>query len=209
MSGKGLSVTRTQSSQSPIVLDVSRREKNRDMHTSAVRRFSLRDMALTPARVPPFFIPPLFPGRGSRRYTLPATTHCPRASRVLSRRGSGSNSLPCSSSDKAAMSLPHLVKITTPYGFITLGESPCVRRRESLFFQDHPPLTGLRADQQQCMESRIKSSLKSYDAAVHCCTALPSEDSCGCSKVHKCTPRSSSSSRKKRLKYFLKKRFAA
>lgn len=37
---------------------------------------------------------------------------------------------------RAAMSLPHLPKITTPYGFLTLGESPCVRRRESLFFKD-------------------------------------------------------------------------
>uniref|UniRef100_A0ACB8EP68 Uncharacterized protein n=1 Tax=Sphaerodactylus townsendi TaxID=933632 RepID=A0ACB8EP68_9SAUR len=35
---------------------------------------------------------------------------------------------------RAALSLPHLSKITTPYGFLTLGESPRVRRKESLFF---------------------------------------------------------------------------
>ncbi|XP_075431619.1 uncharacterized protein LOC142468872 [Ascaphus truei] len=37
---------------------------------------------------------------------------------------------------RAALSLPHLPKITTPYGFLTLGESPNIRRKESLFF-DH------------------------------------------------------------------------
>lgn len=35
---------------------------------------------------------------------------------------------------RAALSLPHLPKITTPYGFLTLGESPNIRRKESLFF---------------------------------------------------------------------------
>lgn len=36
---------------------------------------------------------------------------------------------------RAALSLPHLSKITTPYGFLTLGESPNIRRKESLFFE--------------------------------------------------------------------------
>lgn len=35
---------------------------------------------------------------------------------------------------RAALSLPHLPKVTTPYGFLTLGESPSIQRRESLFF---------------------------------------------------------------------------
>ncbi|KAK1151542.1 C2 calcium-dependent domain-containing protein 4B-like, partial [Acipenser oxyrinchus oxyrinchus] len=35
---------------------------------------------------------------------------------------------------QAAMSLPHLAKITTPYGFLTLSESPCIWSKESLFF---------------------------------------------------------------------------
>lgn len=35
---------------------------------------------------------------------------------------------------RAALSLPHLPKITTPYGFLTLGESPNIRRKESLYF---------------------------------------------------------------------------
>lgn len=36
---------------------------------------------------------------------------------------------------QAALSLPHLAKITTPYGFLTLGECPKVHRKESLFFE--------------------------------------------------------------------------
>lgn len=35
---------------------------------------------------------------------------------------------------RAALSLPHLPKITTPYGFLMLGESPNIRRKESLYF---------------------------------------------------------------------------
>lgn len=41
----------------------------------------------------------------------------------------------CDPATRAALSLPHLSKITTPYGFLTLGESPNTRRKESLFFQ--------------------------------------------------------------------------
>ncbi|XP_038648953.1 C2 calcium-dependent domain-containing protein 4C-like [Scyliorhinus canicula] len=37
---------------------------------------------------------------------------------------------------RAAMSLPHLQKITTPYGFLALGEIPHIKRKESLFFED-------------------------------------------------------------------------
>ncbi|MGH0162841.1 UNVERIFIED_CONTAM: hypothetical protein FKN15_052111 [Acipenser sinensis] len=40
---------------------------------------------------------------------------------------------------RAALSLPHLSKITTPYGFLTLGESPQVTNQEALFFQGHVP----------------------------------------------------------------------
>lgn len=38
---------------------------------------------------------------------------------------------------RAAMSLPHVGKVTTPYGFrAVLAASPCTRRRESLFHQN-------------------------------------------------------------------------
>ncbi|KAJ1084983.1 hypothetical protein NDU88_005120 [Pleurodeles waltl] len=36
---------------------------------------------------------------------------------------------------RSALSLPHLAKVTTPYGFVTLGESPQVTHEESVFFQ--------------------------------------------------------------------------
>lgn len=35
----------------------------------------------------------------------------------------------------AALSLPHLPKVTTPYGFVTLGQSPQVTSEEALFFR--------------------------------------------------------------------------
>lgn len=44
---------------------------------------------------------------------------------------------------QAALSLLHLPKVTTPYGFLTLGESPIIQRKESLFFE--PESTHLRA----------------------------------------------------------------
>lgn len=40
-------------------------------------------------------------------------------------------------STRAALSLEHVKKISTPYGFRTLAESPHVRRRESLFHGDN------------------------------------------------------------------------
>lgn len=40
---------------------------------------------------------------------------------------------------RAAMSLPHVEKVTTPYGFrAVLAASPCTHRRESLFHRNKP-----------------------------------------------------------------------
>ncbi|XP_047461544.1 C2 calcium-dependent domain-containing protein 4B-like [Mugil cephalus] len=40
---------------------------------------------------------------------------------------------------RAAMSLQHVAKVTTPYGFrAALAASPCTRRRESLFHRNKP-----------------------------------------------------------------------
>ncbi|KAJ8419061.1 hypothetical protein AAFF_G00005600 [Aldrovandia affinis] len=36
---------------------------------------------------------------------------------------------------RGALSLPHLPKVTTPYGFVTLGQSPQMASEEALFFQ--------------------------------------------------------------------------
>lgn len=38
---------------------------------------------------------------------------------------------------RAALSLPHLPKVTTPYGFVTLSKSPQMANEEALFFQGH------------------------------------------------------------------------
>lgn len=140
---------------------------SQDIPTEMKRRqMSLRDMVMTPDRVPKFTIPPLATmtrtrytalhnelqksGEGSpkscRRCTvaclgLPCrsrcTTHHP--SETVSERGLWLDLANEDLSDpvtRAAMSIPHLQKITTPYGFLALGESPCVQRRESLFFED-------------------------------------------------------------------------
>ncbi|CAI5787878.1 Hypothetical predicted protein [Podarcis lilfordi] len=62
---------------------------------------------------------------------------------------------------QAAFSLPHLPKITTPYGFLTLGESPNIRRKESLFFEYGPA------------ELRILLSQKKETACLSQHPALP------------------------------------
>ncbi|CAB1331471.1 unnamed protein product [Coregonus sp. 'balchen'] len=36
---------------------------------------------------------------------------------------------------RAALSLPHLAKVTTPYGFVTLSQSPQMANEEALLFQ--------------------------------------------------------------------------
>lgn len=41
------------------------------------------------------------------------------------------------SASQAALSLPHLPKVTTPYGFVTLSKSPQMADEEALFFQGH------------------------------------------------------------------------
>lgn len=47
----------------------------------------------------------------------------------------GLNDIPADSVTRAALSLPHLPKIVTPYGFVSLGQSPQVTKEEALFFQ--------------------------------------------------------------------------
>ncbi|XP_037651782.1 C2 calcium-dependent domain-containing protein 4C-like [Sebastes umbrosus] len=51
---------------------------------------------------------------------------------------------------RAAMSLPHVRKVITPYGFrAVLAASPCTRRRESLFHRNKPvTVTVTDTDQQ-------------------------------------------------------------
>lgn len=59
---------------------------------------------------------------------------------------------------RAALSLPHLSKITTPYGFLTLGESPNTRRKESLFFQHDSEELKFLLSQRKKTTSLLRSS---------------------------------------------------
>lgn len=117
------------------------------------RHVSLRDMALTPDNVPPFTIPPLC------ALAAPLTSAPPGSAASLPERGLGRRLclLPaelqlsdelhsvCTPSDPA-MTLLHLAKVTTPYGFVTLAERPRVRRKESLFFDDQVAHKPRRSD---------------------------------------------------------------
>ncbi|KAJ1080638.1 hypothetical protein NDU88_000832 [Pleurodeles waltl] len=81
------------------------------------------DLVVTPESIPQFIIPSL--GSGTR--SLGPLSPPPRSVGELY---SGDQE----PGTRLAMSLPHLRRITTPYGFLALGESPCVYRKESLFF---------------------------------------------------------------------------
>lgn len=59
-------------------------------------------------------------------------------------------------STRAAMSLEHVGKVTTPYGFRTLAASPNVSRRESLFHK-----RGRCADKKVRVDSEVSPSSKS------------------------------------------------
>ncbi|GAB0202751.1 C2 calcium-dependent domain-containing protein 4C-like [Grus japonensis] len=59
---------------------------------------------------------------------------------------------------RAAFSFPHLSKITTPYGFLTLGESPNTRRKESLFFQHDSEELKILLSQRKKTTSLVRSS---------------------------------------------------
>ncbi|CAN0345434.1 unnamed protein product [Bubo scandiacus] len=63
---------------------------------------------------------------------------------------------------RAALSLPHLSKITTPYGFVTLGESPNTRRKESLFFQHDSEELKILLSQRKKTTSFVRSSSKPF-----------------------------------------------
>lgn len=130
---------------------------SRDSQPLRRRHVTLCDMALTPDNVPPFTIPPLCAlaaPQGSA--SLPG--------RRLIRRRSALYELPltdelhsiCTPSDPA-MSLLHVAKVTTPYGFVTLAERPQVRRKESLFFSDRVTHIPRRSDstQDSCCSNHV------------------------------------------------------
>lgn len=187
---------------------------SREIQPAATRQVPLRNMVVTPASVPEFTIPSLCPARlqgcgrekagvgHGRRHTFPRSTHPSSLVRALARCCPFSEERDLVFVDdlqtyvlsdpttSAAMSLPHLSKITTPYGFLTLAESPSVRRRESLFFEEN----GF----EECLNSAehanglVKSKNQSYysfsqvrkvKTAGDAAPLLLLHDSCDCSEL--------------------------
>lgn len=188
----------------------------RDVQSS--RHVPFRNMVLTPASVPEFTIPSLCPGSqqiravwNARRHTMPRSTHPSLLVRTLTRccplsdKEDLENHALSDPTTRAAMSLPHLSKITTPYGFVTLGESPCVHRRESLFFEDKEHATCLTSHRP--LDSQNKSfadvekvvqTASGEDYFAHL------QDSCNISESEKSTRFPKRSERKRWLKCLLK-----
>uniref|UniRef100_A0A8C6FPB2 C2 domain-containing protein n=1 Tax=Moschus moschiferus TaxID=68415 RepID=A0A8C6FPB2_MOSMO len=92
---------------------------------------------LTPNRIPEFFIPPRLPTHCAPESSPPAAA-LPRrcaAEPDLWLRGAddGAGRTDWDPRSQAALSLPHLPRARTAYGFCALLESPHTRRKESLF----------------------------------------------------------------------------
>ncbi|KAM5340242.1 LOW QUALITY PROTEIN: C2 calcium-dependent domain-containing protein 4B [Glossophaga mutica] len=95
---------------------------------------------LTPGRIPEFCIPPRLPAPCAPDSSLAADA-VPRrcaAEPDLWPRGSddGAGRTDWDPRSQAALSLPHLPRARTAYGFCALLESPHTRRKESLFLGD-------------------------------------------------------------------------
>ncbi|XP_072254867.1 C2 calcium-dependent domain-containing protein 4C-like [Pyxicephalus adspersus] len=111
---------------------------------------------LTPDRIPEFCIPPLFSTpRGVRLKSLYRSVPDLSACGFGAYNTPGTHIIQVDSADEpmedentnadpqaqAALSLPHLPKAHTSYGFCTLLESPNTRRKESLFHDDPASLS--------------------------------------------------------------------
>ncbi|XP_019610880.2 C2 calcium-dependent domain-containing protein 4B [Rhinolophus sinicus] len=108
---------------------------------------------LTPGRIPEFCIPPRLPVPCAPESQPPAAA-VPRrcaAEPDLWPRGAddGAGRTDWDPRSQAALSLPHLPRVRTAYGFCALLESPHTRRKESLFLGCpsasvflHPPAAG-------------------------------------------------------------------
>lgn len=166
-----------------------RQSSVRQIQPAATRHLPLWNMVVTPDTVPEFTIPSLCPARlegcgrekagvgSGRRHTIPRSTsplvraitrYCPFSEEhELSFIDDLQTHILSDPTTRAAMSLPHLSKMTTPYGFLTLGESPCVCRRESLFFEESALQEFLRkAKHTPCLTTHgpVKSKNQSYNS---------------------------------------------
>nr|XP_061787205.1 C2 calcium-dependent domain-containing protein 4A-like [Nerophis lumbriciformis] len=103
----------------------------------------LCSLVLTPQKVPDFFVPPRGRRLGltspDRQPTPEVSLRLPRV--LLSDRDTEDSKdrldYDTDVTTRAAMSLIHVDKVATPYGFCAvLAASPCTRRRESLFHRN-------------------------------------------------------------------------
>ncbi|XP_027142486.1 C2 calcium-dependent domain-containing protein 4B-like isoform X2 [Larimichthys crocea] len=135
-------------------------EVSRQVIMSAIRtRSTLQNLVLTPERIPAFLIPPRSPllflsprlhrsspdrtgllsdhdddSPGLSPVPRPALLRLPPRVRLPRRSAADADT---DLTTRAAMSLPHVGKVTTPYGFrAVLTASPCTHRRESLFHKN-------------------------------------------------------------------------
>ncbi|XP_051811670.1 C2 calcium-dependent domain-containing protein 4C-like [Acanthochromis polyacanthus] len=117
--------------------------------SSVKPRSSLRSLVLTPDRIPSFFILSSLspqPQRAEPERTRLLSDHDetppkPASSHqyLLHPRHGPAESADTDLTTRAAMSLSHVPKVTTPYGFsAVLAASPCTNRRESLFHRNRP-----------------------------------------------------------------------
>ena len=113
---------------------------------------SSRDIFLhvvTPDRIPQFTIPSLdigekhrssgkekgqLAGKAWRSSSGPAVEDEHGIPSLNARLAAAAQAIPDPTA-RAVLSLPHLPKVTTPYGFVTLGQSPQVTSEEELFFR--------------------------------------------------------------------------
>ncbi|XP_054868038.1 C2 calcium-dependent domain-containing protein 4C-like [Amphiprion ocellaris] len=139
--------------------------------SSVKPRSSLRSLVLTPDRIPSFFILSSLSPQPQRaepdRIRLlsdhdeapptPASSH-----RHLLRPRHGHSPAESADTDlttRAAMSLSHVPKVTTPYGFsAALAASPCTNRRESLFHRNRPVMVTVTEPQEAADPSPSGSS---------------------------------------------------
>ncbi|XP_037007026.2 C2 calcium-dependent domain-containing protein 4B [Artibeus jamaicensis] len=95
---------------------------------------------LTPGRIPEFCIPPRLPAPCTPDSSLQAAAvprRCAAEPDLWPRAGDdGAGRTDWDPRSQAALSLPHLPRARTAYGFCALLESPHTRRKESLFLGD-------------------------------------------------------------------------
>lgn len=176
-----------------------------------VKRISLCPNVITPDNIPEFCIPPTIPslhetksaenGRAARAAKAPPSDavlelgrheplgeHIIQVETVEESCGDGCSDEENTNADpqsQAALSLPHLAKAQTCYGFCTLLESPHTRRKESLFHAEpgSSPLLLPRARTSTCSKLSPFSSPSSSPSSfsLNTLTSRLSPRGCGLS----------------------------